>query len=96
VICLLCGDTLCWVSSNCCKNLPGMRPEEGELTFHTRVNEGGQCLFLSTSSGGIYLIDEDRSAPKNSPYMNRYGETFNKTSKRWDNYFLDSENGGLQ
>jgi hypothetical protein len=27
--------------------------------------------------------------------MNKFGETFNKTSKRWDNFFIDEVGGGI-
>jgi hypothetical protein len=93
VICLLCGDALCWLSQ-CCKNLPDQREREGELTYHTRLAEGGTCLFISTNTGDIVLIDGDRSSHKQSPYMNKFGESFNKQSKRWENFYIDETTGG--
>jgi hypothetical protein len=71
-----------------------MKKHEGELTFHARTKEGGVCLYIATSNGLVYLIDNDRSSNKLSPYMNKFGETFNKTSKRWDNFYIDEEGGG--
>jgi len=48
--------------SECCTNLPGMREREGELTYHARTVESGVGLYISTHSGMIIMIDEDRSA----------------------------------
>ena len=93
VICLLCGDAACYLQK-CCNALPGMRDREGELTYHTRLYEGGISLYISTSSGDIIMIDGDRSASKPSPYMNKFGESFNKSSKRWENFYLDEVGGG--
>ena len=73
-----------------------MRDFEGELTFHTRTCEGGTCLFMNISNGKIIFIEGDRSAQKNSPYINKFGETYNATSRKWDNFYLDETNGGLQ
>ena len=28
--------------------------------------------------------------------MNKFGETFNKNSKKWENFYLDEEGGGKQ
>jgi hypothetical protein len=40
------------------------------------------------------MIDNDRAIYKSSPYVNKYGETFNMKHKKWDNFYLDEENGG--
>ena len=94
-ICLLCGEIVCWLQ-NCCKDLPGMRKNEGELTFHARTKEGGQCVYLLCSTGQIFYIDKDRSCDKPSPYMNKFGETCKKNTKRWDNFYFNEEYGGKQ
>lgn len=53
-------------------------------------------MFISTSNGHVIMIDGDRSASRQSPYMNKFGETFNKSSKRWENFFIVEEGGGKQ
>ena len=77
-------------------HLPGMRDGEGELTFHTRTCEGGVSMFLNTSNGKIVCIEGDRSSQKNSPYINKFGETYSNISKKWDNFYMDESTGGLQ
>eukprot|EP00347_Sterkiella_histriomuscorum_P017752 403348132 len=94
-LCLLCGETLCFVQK-CCQNLPGMRDMEGDLTFHSRTCEGGMSLFINISSGKIVFIEGDRSCQKNSPYINKFGETYSNSSKKWDNFYLDESTGGAQ
>ena len=40
------------------------------------------------------MIENDRSAQRNSPYMNRFGETFSERSKKWDNFYMEENTGG--
>ena len=65
-----------------------MKPGEGELTYHTRTCEGGQSLFISTTDGKIIMIEEERACHRQSPYVNKFGETFSQGSKKWENYQL--------
>jgi len=67
-----------------------MKVNEGELSFHSRTCEGGNSLFLCTTNGKVILIDDERSSQRQSPYVNKFGETFSASSKRWDNYTLQS------
>jgi hypothetical protein len=53
-----------------------MKPSEGELSYHARMCEGGNAIYLSTSTGAIILIEEERSCQRPSPYVNKFGETF--------------------
>lgn len=94
-ICLLCGDIVCFMQK-CCSNgvLKGMKSQEGELSFHTRTCEGGNAIFLCTTNGKIILVDEERSSQRPSPYVNKFGETFSASSKRWDNYHLQTGQPG--
>ena len=71
-----------------------MKEREGELSYHSRVEEGGIGIFICISDGQIILIDHDRITFKQSPYINRYGETFNAQHKKWDNFYVDEESGG--
>ena len=41
------------------------------------------------------MIEKDRSCKKNSPYLNKFGETYNEHTKKWDNFYLDQSTGGL-
>ena len=74
-VCLQCGEVVCFLR-DCCKNLPGMKQSEGELSYHARMCEGGNAIYLSTSTGAIILIEEERSSQRASPYINKFGETF--------------------
>ena len=71
-----------------------MRNKEGELTYHSRLCEGGSSIFISTETGQLVLIDNDRASFRRSPFINKYGETYNMKSKKWDNFYLDEANGG--
>ena len=70
-----------------------MKGGEGELSFHSRRCEGGKCLYLQTSNGKIILLDDDKSSQRASPYVNKFGETFSASSKRWDNFHLQTGTG---
>ena len=65
-----------------------MKAQEGELSFHTRTCEGGNSLFLCTTDGKIIILENERSSQRASPYVNKFGETFSKNSKKWENYHL--------
>ena len=67
-----------------------MKAGEGELSFHTRTCEGGQCLFLCTTNGKVIMIEEERSCQRPSPYINKFGETFSSSSKKWESYQIPS------
>jgi hypothetical protein len=71
-----------------------MKPSEGELSYHTRICEGGNAIYLSTSTGAIILIEEGRSSQRPSPYANKFGEAFSKQSKKWDNFHLQNSAAG--
>ena len=71
-----------------------MKSHEGELSFHTRICEGGSAIFLCTTNGKIILLEGERASQRQSPYMNKFGETFGSSSKRWDNYILQNGQGG--
>ena len=62
---------------------------EGLLSYHTRVEEGGNAAFLHTSSGNIILIQNGSSAQFDTPYRNKYGELANMDDKRWDSFNID-------
>jgi hypothetical protein len=71
-----------------------MKNGEGELSFHARTCEGGSTLFLCTTNGKVILVDQERSSQRTSPYVNRFGEPFSSSSKKWDSYQLqDGQNG---
>ncbi len=65
-----------------------MKPNEGELTYHARTCEGGASIYLSTTNGKVILIEDERSCQKQSPYVNKFGECFSLSSKKWDNYHM--------
>ena len=71
-----------------------MREREGELTYHARLHEGNTAVYMCVSDGQVILMDQDRVVFRESPYVNKYGETFNSGHKKWDNFYLDEENGG--
>ncbi len=71
-----------------------MRFREGELTYHSRVCEGGIGFFITTQSGSLILIDGDTSCKWNSPYKNKFGETYSDRCKKWENFYLDETGGG--
>jgi len=69
-------------------SIPMMKPHEGELSFHTRMCEGNSAIFICTTKAEIILVEEERSCKKPSPYVNKFGETFSSSSKKWENYHL--------
>jgi hypothetical protein len=71
-----------------------MKNLEGECSFHARTCESDEAMFIQTSNGKIIIIENERSCPRTSPYMNKFGETFNDKSKKWDNFYMDSTSGG--
>lgn len=50
-------------------------------------------MYLCTSNGKIYLVEDERSSHRQSPYMNKFGETFSSNSKRWENFNLNTGQG---
>lgn len=71
-----------------------MKPNEGELSFHARTCEGGSSIFISTSNGEIVLVEDGRTSKRNSPYMNKFGETYSKKSHKWENFSLQNSSSG--
>ena len=51
-------------------------------------------MFINTSDGKVVFIEGERSTHRNSPYMNKFGETFSEASKKWDNFYMDEQSGG--
>eukprot|EP00347_Sterkiella_histriomuscorum_P012442 403368557 len=94
VVCLLCGEILCFIQS-CCYDREGLKNKEGELTYHSRVCEGKTSIFLDTQIGLLYLIEKKRSSERPSPYLNKYGEHYSIKNKKYDNFYLDQKYGGL-
>ena len=98
--CLLCGQTMCWVSkyenSECDsdRSIAKLGIKEGVLSYHARVCEGGMSIFLHTSSGKFLFIQNGSSAFMDSPYRNKYGEPAHPEDKRWDSFVIDLEGGG--
>ena len=97
-MCLLCGDIVCYLSAVCCTELPGQKPREGEVSYHTRTRECGTGLFISTDNGSIVMVDDKRSAidENKCPYTNNLGEIFTSHSRKWDNFYMTEESGGLK
>jgi len=48
---------------------------------------------MSTTTGEVFLIHKDISTKRGSPFLNKFGETFGKSNKKWDNYYLDERGG---
>ncbi len=72
-----------------------MKAQEGELSFHARTCEGGSALYLSTSSGIVLLVEEERSSQRPSPYVNKFGDHFkSSSSKKWETYHLQNSSAG--
>lgn len=97
--CLLCGETMCWFKlrsrdkelSQCkvdCPEAP-QKEEEGLLTWHARVCEGGSALFLHTSSGRIFGVNNGAPGIFDPPYRNRYGEYVSEHDKNYADYQID-------
>ena len=95
MVCLLCGELLC-LMQDCCSDRPGMKSNEGELTYHTRTCEGEQSIFINTRFGEVYLIEGKRSGEKPCPYVNKFGENYSVKAKKWDHFYMDDAHGGLQ
>jgi hypothetical protein len=87
-VCLLCGEIVCFLQKCCMGSIPMMKAHEGELSFHTRMCEGNSAIFICTTKAQIILVEEERSCQKPSPYVNKFGETFSSSSKKWENYHL--------
>ena len=69
---------------------------EGEMSYHSRVCEGGNSIFLCPQNAQIFMIDQGRIVKGESPYRNALGETFSLKSAKWDNYQLSEASGGMQ
>ncbi|CDW91208.1 zinc finger family protein [Stylonychia lemnae] len=95
VICLLCGELLCFVQ-DCCMDIDNKKDDEGELTFHARQCEGGQGIFLDNQTGVIFLIEKKRNSEKSSIYLNKFGEHYSTKMKKYDQFKLNDEFGGRQ
>jgi len=67
-----------------------MKPSEGELSYHARTCEGGTAIYLCTSNGKIIMVENERSSQRPSPYVNKFGDTFSSSSKKWDTYQLQN------
>ena len=89
---------MCWfkVQDGPCRGYPGQHPEEGLLSYHARVHEGGCAAFLHTSTGRIILIQNGSSAMFDTPYRNKYGEAADPNLKKWDTFHIDEQGGGLE
>ena len=72
-----------------------MSQNEGELSYHARISEGGCSVFVVPSTSEVILIDNGRITYYDSFYRNALGETFSKTStKKWENFYIDEKGGG--
>lgn len=100
VTCLLCGETMCWFKiqgGQCapkCNMVKLPTHAEKLMSYHARVHEGGQALFLQTSTGQIILISNGTSGIFESVYRNKYGESVTNESKYWESFKIDEEGGG--
>ena len=89
-LCLLCGITLCYGPAKCVPAIEGM------LSSHSRLHEGGQCVFINLQEATIILIGNNGSSAKfESPYRTKYGEMYTGYNKNTHEYLLDEEGGGL-
>lgn len=96
--CLLTGKTLCWFKLKSgrseieqCKVgiLNGQNLSEGLCSWHAKVMEGGNSVFLQTSTGLIHAINNGSSAILDSPYRNRFGEHVSQYDKNYIDYAID-------
>ena len=93
--CLLCGKIMCWFKlrgrdkeiAQCrvtCPEAPQRQLiNEGLLSWHARVCEGGSAIFLHTSSGRLTAIQNGTPAFFDSPYRNRFGECVSEHEKNY-------------
>ena len=56
--------------------------------------EAGCSIYINTTNSNILLIKDGKAAQFPSPYRNKFGETFSKNSKRWENFYMNEETGG--
>ena len=89
---------MCWFKTKdgACKDNTGQFPEEGLLSYHTRVCEGGSSIFIQTSTGHILMIYNGSAVKFDTPYRNKYGELANAGDKRWSSFNIDEQGGGLE
>ena len=97
-MCLLCGTIVCMERKNgCCEHLPGMKMNEGELSYHARVVEGGCSAYIIPSTAEIFLVDDGRSCLAESFYRNSLGEEYTRGSnKKWEKFEMSEETGGVE
>ena len=103
--CLLCGETMCWMNWNwrdvkqtqCRVGAKGQQDEnEGLLTWHARLHEGGATAYLHTSSGNIIMMQNGTPAIYDTPYRNKYGELVSEAEKKYNEFQVDSQGGGIE
>jgi len=69
---------------------------EGLMCWHSKIFNGGCGLFLKTSSGTIFMVNDGNIGIYDSPYRNKYGEMIDKFGKDYDKYNIDQQGGGLE
>ena len=96
VTCLLSGQTMCWykIKDGPCK-VQGQKNNEGLICHHTRVKEGGGSVFLHTSTGNFFLVQNGTASAFDGPYRSKYGVVVSSDEKQWDAFNIDQEGGGI-
>jgi len=91
VICLLCGEMLCYMN-DCCNNIKvGNKTYSYEYQYHANeCGQGTSCFMLTHNGGIIYGIKDQFFSILDSPYINNYGECLNNRSITSE-YILNSE-----
>jgi len=75
ILCLLCGDILCY-RSNCCKQ-NGRREEQ----IHADTCSGGTGIYLYFWTNEIVLVSNNASCGYPSPYRNKYNVSVDMSHK---------------
>ena len=97
-VCLICGMVMCYTAQSSLSNpLKCLENKDGTgiLTWHSKVHEGGCCLFLIIETGTIVAISPNgSSALLDSPYRTKYGQAIQSGQKNPNDFRIDFEGGG--
>ena len=93
VTCLLCGVTMCY-SKKCGSVQDTKEPNEGTLSWHARVHEGGSSIYLQTNDGSIIMLQNGSGATFDTPFRSKYGQLVNQSGPDAESFNIDEHGGG--
>ena len=67
---------------------------EGVLSWHARVHEGGGSIYLQPNDGTILLLQNGAGATFDTPFRSKYGELVGPASTDGGAFNIDEHGGG--